>query len=41
MQKRREEREAEKARMEEELNFIQRERAIAEGVELDKKEDEV
>lgn len=39
MQRRREEREQEKIRQEEELQFIQRERAIAEGVELDKKEE--
>lgn len=39
MQRRREEREAEKIRSEEELQFIQRERAVAEGRELDKKEE--
>jgi Conserved mid region of cactin len=41
VKKRREQREAEKAQMEEELNLLQRERAIAEGHELDKKEEEV
>ena len=39
VQRRREEREAEKIRSEEELQFIQRERAVAEGRELDKKEE--
>lgn len=41
MKKRREQREAEKAAMAEELELIQRERAIAEAVELEKKEEEV
>ena len=39
VQRRREEREAEKIRSEEELQFIQRERAVAEGLQLDKKEE--
>lgn len=39
MQRRREEREQEKIQQEEELQFLARERAIAEGVELDKKEE--
>lgn len=39
VQRRREEREQEKIRSEEESQFIQRERAAAEGVELDKKEE--
>ena len=41
MKKRREQREAEKEAMAEELEMIQRERAIAEAVELEKKEEEV
>lgn len=39
VQRRREERELDKQRQEEELQFLARERAIAEGVELDKKEE--
>jgi Conserved mid region of cactin len=39
VQKRREERELDKLRQEEELQFLARERAIAEGAELDKKEE--
>jgi hypothetical protein len=39
VQKRREERELDKVRQEEELQFLARERAIAEGAELDKKEE--
>jgi hypothetical protein len=39
VRKRREEREAEKARMEEEAAYLNRERAVAEGIELDKKEE--
>ncbi len=41
MKKRREQREAEKAAMAEELEMIQRERAIAEAVDLEKKEEQV
>lgn len=41
MKKRREQREAERAAMAEELEMIQRERAIAEAAELEKKEEEV
>jgi hypothetical protein len=41
VKKRREQREAEKAAMAEELEMIQRERAIAEAVDLEKKEEEV
>ena len=41
MKKRREQREAEKAAMAEELEQIQRERAIAEAVDLEKKEEQV
>ena len=41
MKKRREQREEEKAAMAEELEMIQRERAIAEAVDLEKKEEEV
>ena len=41
MKKRREQREAERAAMAEELELIQRERAIAEAAELEKKEEEV
>lgn len=40
VQKRREQREAERAAMAEELEMIQRERAMAEAVELEKKEEE-
>ena len=39
VRKRREEREAEKARMEEEAAYLNRERAVAEGIELEKKEE--
>lgn len=39
VQKRREERELEKARAEEEAAMLNRERAVAEGFELDKKEE--
>ena len=39
VQKRRDEREAEKARMEEEVAYLNRERAVAEGIELEKKEE--
>ena len=41
VKKRREQREAERAAMAEELELIQRERAIAEAAELEKKEEEV
>ncbi len=41
MKQRRAQREAEKAAQEEELSAIQRERAIAEAVQLEKKEEEV
>lgn len=41
VKKRREEREIERAQQEEELSMLARERAIAEGYELEKKEDEV
>lgn len=41
MKKRREQREAEREAMAEELELIQRERAIAEAAELEKKEEEV
>ena len=41
MRKRRDEREAELARQEEELGLLQRERAAAEAVELEAKEEEV
>ncbi len=41
MKKRREQREAERAAMAEELELIQRERAIAEAADLEKKEEEV
>lgn len=39
VRKRREEREAEKARTEEEAAYLNRERAVAEGIELEKKEE--
>jgi hypothetical protein len=41
VKKRREEREIERARQEEELSMLARERAIAEGFEMEKKEEEV
>ncbi len=39
VRKRRDEREAEKARTEEEAAYLNRERAVAEGIELEKKEE--
>ena len=39
VQKRRDEREAERARAEEEANYLNRERAVAEGIQLEKKEE--
>lgn len=41
VKKRREEREIERAQQEEELSMLARERAIAEGYEMEKKEEEV